>query len=770
MSPKERHDRLVKTIAGYPDIDVATRPLDWSLHPYSVKAMRTSLAIDDLPGIDPETSLRSTILNVDSNFRSGPESADPENNRWGKLSAKCLGLLFASIAATRRAKEALLISLSSYDNVAGIEKIWRMSFEEEEDVPPFSPDPGPGPNQPDPIKTPYKEHPEVWDEYKEHQKLDGEYEKYKPYESNEMDWLVTFQFYRVQTWMKELLVNDRGDGTVQRVLRGASLILESAISEIRNFVMTAYGPGSIVIDGGGRLRVSVPTEEEAEKLKAKLLKLYEEFLTVGSSKWGDSDVPRQTASRLERELECWWNSLEISQQIKDAKAALRSSEEFPPGYESQIKRGYIKSFALTGLPPRRVDITRIGHKIDIEDEDQLLEALNLWGEPPSIQDSDFKVDSCPFLNGNLSEKLSAVIVQGPDKGEIKKNKWTSVDDWIFERKSKIRHEYKEDYGLEIEVNPVHRLLYILGHYQRMKDSVLHRPQRNSRNKEFFKTELEDRAVLALVKLDGNSVGQLFGMNKMDRVDIVRRRSFRFNAHWWYALHSAMDELDFDGGDPVGAWLVAGDDVLLAEYRHAGDPDSSILMSVLEGLSGKIQTGINVELRAASNDNQIYFSFGAGYSRKEDHLTGHNRIRSMMESVDELEESASKHWKYEIGVKKREYWMVSDSKKVEEPPESPEGKFISDNVSDYLCQSSPDFCSEFFSPEEISAREINNESRAGRKVKIEWPEEGNWTMSDLNSAKKEIGLKPTDSHNSKELFEILTRCETKDEITRVLLKP
>ena len=127
---------------------------------------------------------------------------------------------------------------------------------------------------------------------------------------------------------------------------------------------------------------------------------------------------------------------------------------------------------------------------------------------------------------------------------------------------------------------------------------------------------------------------------------------------------------------------------------------------------------------------------------------------MLKSVNVLEYSAAQHWKFEIN--ESENWMISDSKRVTSRPNSPEGEFLNNGSGkNYVCK---------------GTASSNDENPAVNPVVIEWPEEGNWTMSDLNSAKKEIEPKLTDSHNSKKWFEILTRCETKDEITRVLLKP
>ena len=51
-------------------------------------------------------------------------------------------------------------------------------------------------------------------------------------------------------------------GTVQRLWRGASAILESVLARLRHVIIEEYGPSSIIIDGGGRI-VFLSLGEEA---------------------------------------------------------------------------------------------------------------------------------------------------------------------------------------------------------------------------------------------------------------------------------------------------------------------------------------------------------------------------------------------------------------------------------------------------------------------------------------------------------------------------
>ena len=78
---ESRHSKLMMAIAGYPDISIGTRPLDWPLHPESSKALRVSLMLDDIPGMHEGTSLRSSILNRDMTVHIEKKHLLPDPDR-----------------------------------------------------------------------------------------------------------------------------------------------------------------------------------------------------------------------------------------------------------------------------------------------------------------------------------------------------------------------------------------------------------------------------------------------------------------------------------------------------------------------------------------------------------------------------------------------------------------------------------------------------------------------------------------------------------------
>ena len=50
----------------------------------------------------------------------------------------------------------------------------------------------------------------------------------------------------------------------------------------------------------------------------------------------------------------------------------------------------------------------------------------------------------------------------------------------------------------------------------------------------------------------------------NRLDRIRRRSFRFNYRWWSSPSRLLGK--YGAGDKLAAWITAGDDVLIAQYE------------------------------------------------------------------------------------------------------------------------------------------------------------------------------------------------------------
>ena len=86
----------------------------------------------------------------------------------------------------------------------------------------------------------------------------------------------------------------------------------------------------------------------------------------------------------------------------------------------------------------------------------------------------------------------------------------------------------------------HRWLHKIGHEQRTRDSSLRQPSKDMENIDF---PPKQREVLSVARIDGNSIGWIlnpvrFEGSEANFSDGIRRRSMRFNAHWWRSLARA----------------------------------------------------------------------------------------------------------------------------------------------------------------------------------------------------------------------------------------
>ena len=788
LSKKERHERFIMAIAGYPEIEIGTKPLDWTLHEKSIRAFETSIYLDSINGILEKSSLRSELLNVDLNMRTkikieypdkhaenvtGEEIKEMElklkydqkyGEKWENITTECLSILFKILNSKNKyddAQEALLASIFSYDNKNGIIKGWKRTyeklrkFEEMEEKGYSFPLKDEEPKDPcldrDIIKILMKSADDKLD--KDQINLKNDYEKFSKFKKykkplyelvkiNEDKWLyeINFQFYRIQTWMNDLIKYNKSDGTPQRILRGASLILETMISEMRNLCMESFGPGSIIIDGGGRLRILVSKENEAQKLVKEMNTRFEEFLKIRPI-WG----PTQGQKRLEVELERWFRSENV-----DGKYEEIGKNKNNMGKQVEIISPMIKKLAESGLPPRKINYKkRMGNKDKkINNNKQLINALNDWKEPPTIkQNKDDKI--CPFSNEEISKKL-----------ELEK-KWGAVDKWCF--------EWNREKNKEFEVNQNHKFLYIIGHYQRIKDSVLHRPKIVQRKK--MKNEYQnlyehlngkDRAVVGLLKLDGNSVGHIFNpKNEHLNDEIIRRRSFRFNAIWWCSIYYAINENGFNGGDQLGAWVVAGDDVLIAEYKYNNNQNSTFLEQLMKNLSKNINSTINEELK--NKQKNPILTFSAGYTKKQKN----DRINSMLKRVERNEKYAKEIWKKTIIDDEKEHMMSEEKIKTFKATKniSSESNSIKFHKICELDYSDNDLNENLDYYYEDNDDDIENEEmmdEKGKMVEIDWPEK--WDEQKLKDLLTKLEPLLTEKMNKliksdySKLFGIITRSE------------
>ena len=210
----------------------------------------------------------------------------------------------------------------------------------------------------------------------------------------------------------------------------------------------------------------------------------------------------------------------------------------------------------------------------------------------------------------------------------------------------------------------HRWLHKIGHEQRTRDSSLRQPSKDKGSIDF---PPKQREVLSVARIDGNSIGWIlnpvrFEGSEANFSDGIRRRSMRFNAHWWRSLSYALRQVNEEEPDRVSCWVSAGDDIVIAEYGERGsEVVSDGIERTISTFVESLDEGINRELSRNSQGPLASVSVGISH-RKE------GGISQMIAETEELEGTAKKLWKEAISNSETGREMISPDKLQEDSME------------------------------------------------------------------------------------------------------
>ena len=102
---------------------------------------------------------------------------------------------------------------------------------------------------------------------------------------------------------------------------------------------------------------------------------------------------------------------------------------------------------------------------------------------------------------------------------------------------------------------------------------------------------------------------------------MNRCCFRFNAQWWSTIHNLLEDETLEI-DRIGAWIAAGDDLLLAEYE--GLDEENHLNNLL------IQLSENLKLLRDNEYGEFPLSFAGAICdrrKKESIFDLYNRVKN-----------------------------------------------------------------------------------------------------------------------------------------------
>ena len=531
----KRHQRLVQIVGGYPEIGITSYPLDWPLHPKSLKAMRLSRYLDSLPSPIEGMSLRSALLNKDASIRNLNKNEAHARKSYRRF----LALLLIGIREDFGIKQLgftdkELMFLGSLHSSAH-----------------------------DRVGTCWP-----WDEIEYYNgnkaKVESTWENNADLFDSAQGELWGVKFKKIQKWILHWSASESDKDWTATLIRGASALIEGAISSLRNQIIHNFGVGSIIVDGGGRLEFIAKYNPQNMIDAALRMTFSGAYLGPG---WSLSYQPK-FSQEVDKVINRWGD--------------ISDKDQFYTRLQNN-------------LPPH--EVYRPSDRIEDDDED--------------VEFGNSK--KCPLCNS---------------ENQIPKDvSWSS----LFSK-------------VENNVCDFHSLLYYTGKAQRYLDSAI-----RDRGKSLKYTSKET-FVSSIARLDLNSLGLLFTSEYDDSrelsLDVRRRRSFRFNSHWWQIIHEVVDSSNYQV-DRIAAWMAAGDDIILAEYRPMNQKNSSE-----ESDLGILLSNLAFKLSDLSDEEFQHhrLTFSGGLS-----IRGDGTIQNCLVQAEEFEHWSKRFWRgYMLSNDNEEY--------------------------------------------------------------------------------------------------------------------
>lgn len=550
----ERHLRLISTIAGYPEILTGRRPLDIPLHNKSELAFKLSEFLDCIkPDSDSEWhSLRSLLLHHDLvHFK------EPMKKKTAKDILECLITSirnYSTFGETRKSYNEqqfhdeelmFLTSLHSHSS-RRIEKFWPKRLTELN----FSP------------RTP---------------KTDLIFLNSNNERRNFCEYTFTFDEIHkwIRYWSSPKQVNLLNENFGQKWIIASSAILESLFAKLRSHIIDEKRPGSIIIDGGGRISyISTRTKEDEQQWFKEIL--YTSFLQ--STKEGMVTHPHPYAKTITQQIQNYAEKKEgiiletiqhhsKKEQLDNLWSKRKGDEHKPTQKMFQFLIG--EKAAMHFIPPVVVDPSkeRTDNKRFLIDSDtpkpwMFSECVICNNNDVGLRD----VSSCKriiekrhfvcpfhFLFGGLAE---SVIVRQTSFADLYLKQYETFS----EKEKEISHILRFD-GNSIGLNftkefndfntPEYDTYSEIWENERKEildiESKWDLPEQNH--------NLTDNSNL---RVKAKQKNLLFG-RRLQVLIRKQRRSYSFNSKWWTALRKAMKT---NGNCNLIPWILAGDDIVL----------------------------------------------------------------------------------------------------------------------------------------------------------------------------------------------------------------
>ena len=680
----ERHLRLIETVAGYPEILVGRRPLDMPLHPRSKLAFELSNFLDRIqsPNRDSEWhSLRSFLLHADLKMFADNDNSEEEHHD------KFLHVLMKTIRENSEFgqhedhtdtlhpdEHRLLTSLHSKSKKR-VDAFWPLG---EISGLRFT-------------------------------KLNSNIDLVI---NNDISEIVnhsnyiehTFRLSKIHTWIKKWsdtkMINQN---TSHHLSIGSSAFLESVIAKMRSNILDEKRPGSIIVDGGGKITY-ISTKSKEDEKRWMEIQLRNILMTDKSTEGRKNTHPFQKVIQK--------NIIEYGKMVEDERK----------NYLRSVGQHTIPELFRTMTDPRNPDGPGITvPRATLYEEYIGPNVMKYFLPPISINEKDEQdnpewlfEESIKTLEGekqNLPWQLEKCLVcTNPEEFSLICEKCEKLTQHRIESGKRIclecnirKNHFPSPFSIIKRsgfVCQFHSLIHKIGDRTIIRQTSFLTKSGNDINSK------KDSKIQWIIVFDGNSIGKIFtealkkwegpslepneeeGMQiwrkyQSEIMDINKpwnacetliselnsieeevlrkkvksklvnrrlqalirkqRRSFSFNAGWWVSIASSIAH----SGKAITPWIVAGDDTVLASHSENEQDIRALLATFQKELQNQF---LDVE------GGYVPISF-AGAVCKRRKLT----IKECYDRAVELEKTAADAWKYQVGSKNK---LLTD-KKIEE---------------------------------------------------------------------------------------------------------
>ena len=637
MDFEKRHNRLIETIAGYPRIALGKRPLDFPMHYLSLEALKLSLYLDGIgikriPKGNEWHSLRTFLIDSDLQTTLNPNRCVNPTEHTTLLKTLIENVKEFEGVNSMNPEQIKVYDVEVSNFLRGLHssahdrtRYWNIDNVTEKITPPK-----------------FKIYGKVTDET-----------------VGRDDYLYehSIKFLKIQKWIKFYAGSDAGSSSpltldIRHNLRiGASAILEGLFAKIRSKVLEEKRPGSITIDGGGRLCFISENISEKEWIKE----------IISESFALDPLHPQPFAQMLRDSIIEW--GVATKHIAKEEDRGLGETKTFLDEQFSQITEKYFPQMAINTPPDDSLEFEGFKdercHICTQSADGQTKSTPKAYLEQFTDVASDcYKNQVCAFhyllfalgegvkirqasqrmnvvINPNDQKIHHVICLDGNGIGQIFNKKWERIENPKIAQIPETAPDSPDVNEARQKIQRDQEILDQLWGIQMEKITDLKTPWSEIEQafEEQYAGGLRDNTKV---------LEKIFKWRNQAYLQ-RKRRSFCFNAKWWIAFNDGIYSNPENHLEP---FVAAGDDLILIN-RAQTEVQGTI--STLRDFARRLSEEFN---------DEIPISFGAGVAANT------TTIAQTIQLALETEESAKVRWKKYIQDSPETEHLIKEKARME----------------------------------------------------------------------------------------------------------